>query len=93
MRSCRSAACGLAEEHHVRWVAAESSDVVVHPLQAHPLVQHAKLAGDLVCYQKAKSTKTVIGDNHNHTVLLGQVVSVVQLRHGTALFIATLKYI
>lgn len=78
------AAGAFAENRHVRRVAAEGRNVVVHPLQAGDLVEQTEVAGSVgrrgrrVAQRRmaepAEYTEPVLQRHHDHSLAAGQMM-------------------
>ena len=79
-----AAATGLAEDRHVRRVAAELRDVVAHPLERGDDVEHADVArvGELVAemrhVEEPEDAEPMVDTDDDHVVVARQVREVVQ---------------
>ena len=81
-----AAATGLAEDHHVRGIAAEGFDVLLHPLQRRHQIGRARVAGVRILrtvggeIQRAEDVQPVIHADHDDVAELAERAPVVRVR-------------
>ena len=88
---CRAAhaARGLAGDGDLGRIAAESSDVVLHPLQRGDLVEHAEVAGlgqrgEVACQVHEALHAEPVVDRHAHDAITGERCAVVHIVDAAA---------
>lgn len=84
------AAAGLTEDHHLVWIAAETGDVVPHPLQRQDKVELSGVAavgqfGDQPGeVGVTEGVEPVVQRHHHHVAALAEPHAIVQRRRARA---------